>query len=294
MPFFSFSFFRTCDSAKNGTAAVVWRCTRLLLVALIVVSLLMVFFEERLIFIPRPYDASDAWRPLGGDYVDVHFRSADGTKLHAWYFQHSAPRVHLLYCHGNAGNITGRLEIARQLSRIGASVFLFDYRGYGRSEGSPDEAGVLADARAARQEFARIAEIPEEEIVVLGRSIGGGVAVDLAARDGARGLILESTFTDLPAVASVHYPFLPVRYLLRTRLDSLAKISDYSGHLLQYHGTDDRIVPIALGKQLFAAAPGREGVEKEFFLWESGDHNEQPPPEYYEAMLRFFGRLPSN
>jgi len=270
------------------------RFTRLLVFALAVLVLLMVFFEERFIFVPRPYDGGDAWQPPGGDYVDVAFRSVDGTELHAWYFQHPSPRVHLLHCHGNAGNITGRLEIARQLFRLGASVFLFDYRGYGRSKGSPDEAGILQDAQSARKEFARVAGIPTADIVLLGRSLGGAVAVDLAAREGSRGLILESTFTDLPAVASVHYPFLPVRWLLRTRLDSLTKIADYSGPVLQFHGTADRIVPVEIGKQLFAAVPGTEGTDKELFLWEGGGHNEQPPPEYYEVMDRFFDRLPAH
>lgn len=277
---------------QGGFVSLALRFTKLLVFALIVVVLLMVFFEERFIFIPRTYDGSDAWQPPGGDYLDVAFRSVDGTELHAWYFQHPAPRVHVLYCHGNAGNITGRIEIARQMFRLGASVFLFDYRGYGRSEGSPTEAGILQDARAARQEFARLAEIPTAEIVLVGRSLGGAVAVDLAAREGARGLILESTFTDLPAVASVHYPFLPVRWLLRTRLDSIAKILDYSGPVLQFHGTADRIIPVEIGKQLFAVVPGIEGKDKELFLWEGGDHNEQPPPEYYEVMDRFFDRLP--
>jgi fermentation-respiration switch protein FrsA (DUF1100 family) len=282
-------------SAEKGIfASSAWPVTRLLVFILIGVALLMVFFEERFIFIPRPYDGSDAWRPPGGDYVDVHFQAADGTNLHGWYFQHPAPRAHVLHCHGNAGNITGRLEIARQLVRLGASVFLFDYRGYGRSEGSPTEWGVLEDARAARKEFSRRAGAGEAEIVLLGRSLGGGVAVDLAARDGARGLILESTFTDLPEVASLHYPFLPAKWLLRTRLDSLSKIRHYLGHVLQFHGTDDRIVPLEMGKRLFAAVPGREGVQKEFFLWDGGDHNQHPPPEYYEAMGRFFDRLPSD
>ena len=252
----------------------------------------MAIFEEYLVFHPRKYDGSDAWRPDRGDCEDVIFRAADGTLLHAWYFQHPDPRVHLLYCHGNAGNITGRLGVARRLVQLGASVFLFDYRGYGKSEGSPTEQGVLADARAARIEFARRAGISEEQVVLLGRSLGGGVAVDLAAKEGARGLILESTFTDLPDVARVQFPFFPARWLLRSRFDSIGKIAAYQGPLLQYHGTDDQIVPIALGKKLFAAASGVEGEQKEMYVKPGGDHNEQPPLEYYEVMDRFFDRLP--
>ena len=159
--------------------------------------------------------------------------------------------------------------------------------------GSPTEKGVLEDARAARREFARRADVDEEEIVLLGRSLGGGVAVDLAARDGARGLILESTFTDLPDVASARFPFFPVRLLLRTQFDSINKISDYQGPLLQFHGTDDQIVPRELGQRLFAAANGKEGEQKILFVWQGGDHNEVPPKEYYQIMRQFIERLPS-
>ena len=270
-----------------------WRYGYLLVFPLVGVVCVVAIFEERLIFHPRKYDGSNAWRPSGSDCQDVTFQAADGTRLHAWYFEHPDPQVHLLYCHGNGGNITGRLGVARQLVKRGASVFLFDYRGYGRSEGSPTEQGVLEDARAARSELAQRAGIDEAEIVLLGRSLGGGVAVDLAAKEGARGLILESTFTDLPDVASVRFPFFPARWLLRTRFDSIGKLPTYKGPLLQYHGSDDRIVPIELGRRLFAAANGVEGEEKEFFVMEGGDHNEMPPPDYYESMQEFFQRLPS-
>ena len=276
----------------RGGSSVLWRIVRGVALVLITVAVVMAFFEERFIFFPSTYDGGDAWRPPGGDYEDVFFESSDGTQLHAWYFPHAVPRANILYCHGNGGDITGRLEIARQLVRLGASVFLFDYRGYGRSEGSPTERGVLSDARAARKEFSRRAGVEESEIVLLGRSLGGGVAVDLAARDGARGLILESTFTDLADVAAVHYRWLPTRWLLRTRFDSIGKISDYTGQLLQFHGTEDRIVPVALGKRLFAAASGEAGKQKTLFLWEEGDHNQHPPPDYYQAMDQFLGRLP--
>ena len=278
--------------SRHYVSAGLWRIGRLVVLVLTGVICVVAIFEEYLVFHPRKYDGSDAWRLSKGDCEDVVFRAADGTLLHAWYFQHPDARVHLLYCHGNAGNITGRVGVARQLVQLGASVFLFDYRGYGKSEGSPTEQGVLADARAARSELAKRAGISEEQVVLLGRSIGGGVAVDLAAKEGARGLILESTFTDLPDVARVRFPFFPARWLLRSRFDSIGKITAYRGPLLQYHGTDDQIVPIALGKRLFAAAPGVEGEQKEFYVKPGGDHNEQPPSEYYEVMDRFFDRLP--
>jgi fermentation-respiration switch protein FrsA (DUF1100 family) len=177
------------------------------------------------------------------------------------------------------------------LRRLGFSVLVFDYRGYGKSEGSPNEKGVLLDARAARAWLAKRTGVAEREIVLWGESLGGGVAVDLAARDGARGLILESTFTSLPDVAAVHFRFLPVRLLMRSRLDSLNLIGQYKGPLLLSHGTADEIIPYALGQQLFAAA----NEPKESVSFPGGFHNGPPhpeeQPEFQAALERFFNRL---
>jgi fermentation-respiration switch protein FrsA (DUF1100 family) len=269
-----------------------WRILCSVAIFCVTVVLLMVFFEERFIFFPQPYDGSPEWRPMGIEYEDVTFSAADGTRLHGWYFPHRSPRAAVLHCHGNGGNITGRIEVARRLHQLGASVLLFDYRGYGRSEGRPTEAGVAQDARAARALLAERAGLEETEIVVLGRSLGGAVAVELAARDGARGLILESSFTELADIAAIHYPFLPVRLLLRNRFDALKKLPDYHGELLQVHGTADRLVPLEFGRKLFEASGQIEGEGKTFFLFNGGDHNELPPPAYYEEMDRFFERLP--
>jgi fermentation-respiration switch protein FrsA (DUF1100 family) len=162
---------------------------------------------------------------------------------------------------------------------------LFDYRGYGRSSGKPSEAGILDDARAARLWLANRAGMPEGQIVLVGHSLGGGVAVDLAAKDGARGLILESTFTSLPDAAESH---VPVRELMSMQFDSLAKIPSYRGPLLQMHGDADRVVPFALGRKLFAAA----NEPKKFVAIAGGDHSDPPPLEYEQALDRFLDSLP--
>jgi fermentation-respiration switch protein FrsA (DUF1100 family) len=142
---------------------------------------------------------------------------------------------------------------------------------------------VLADARAARQWLAQRAGIDEKEIVLLGRSLGGAVVVDLASKDGARALVLESTFTSVPDVAAHYYPWLPVRMFLRTRLDACSQIANYHGPLFQSHGDADTIIPSKFGRRLFEAA----NQPKEFFNISGGDHNELPPPEYYDALRRF-------
>ena len=143
------------------------------------------FLENSLIFIPHRYPAGD-WRPTGFPFEDAWFQAADGTRLHGWYVPCANARSAVLFCHGNAGNVTHRAYILETLHRqVGVSVLIFDYRGYGRSEGKPNEEGILADARAARGWLAAREKIAESNVVLMGESIGGAVAVDLAARDGA-------------------------------------------------------------------------------------------------------------
>lgn len=142
--------------------------------------------ERSLLFYPTPSHGDANRQPKGLDAQNAHFQSADGTKLHGWYLRHPDPRAVVLFCHGNAGNIRHRAGLLKGLQqRIGVSAMIFDYRGYGHSEGTPTEAGVMADARAARKWLAQREGIAEDRIVVMGRSIGGAVAVDLAAGDGA-------------------------------------------------------------------------------------------------------------
>jgi fermentation-respiration switch protein FrsA (DUF1100 family) len=260
-----------------------WRVVRLLLIGYLVLLLVMSFFEESFVFVPLNY-AEDDWHPRGLVFEEAKFQAADGTRLHGWYVPRPGAAAAVLFLHGNAGNITHRADVLRILhDRVGASVLIFDYRGYGRSQGRPNEAGVLADARAARKWLAAREGLRETDLVLLGESLGGAVAVDLAAADGARALVLESTFTSLPDAAAYHFPWLPVRLLMRTRLDSAAKIAAYHGPLLQSHGQPDTVIPFALGQRLFEAA----NEPKQFITFTDRDHNDPRPPEYYEALAGF-------
>jgi fermentation-respiration switch protein FrsA (DUF1100 family) len=260
-----------------------------LLAAYLTMLVLMMWFEESLVFFPIRYPGGN-WQPRGLDYEDVWFTAADNVRLHGWYCPNPAASAVVLFAHGNAGNLSHRAEALRMLHKCGAEVLIFDYRGYGQSEGRPNEAGILQDARAARAWLAGRAAVPEKEVVLFGESLGGAVMVDLAACDGARGLILQSTFPSLPEVAARHYPWVPVRLLMRTELNSLAKIDRYQGPVLQSHGDDDRIVPYELGQKLFTAA----NEPKRFFTIRGGDHNDFPPPEYYAAVKEFLGALPEH
>jgi len=243
--------------------------------------------ESSLVFQPTQYPQGD-WAPAGLAYEDVHFTAEDGTRLHGWYCPHPRPRAVVLLCHGNAGNITDWAGVLRHLNRDhGLAVMTFDYRGYGRSEGEPDEEGILKDARAARAWLARRTGVAERDVVLMGRSLGGAVAIDLAAKDGTRGLILESTFTSLPEVAGEQVAWLPFRLLMRNQLNSLKKIPRYHGPLLLSHGDADSLIPFEQSQRLFAAA----NEPKHFVRIPGGDHNDPQTPEYCRALDGFITAL---
>jgi fermentation-respiration switch protein FrsA (DUF1100 family) len=245
-------------------------------------------FENSNVFFPSRYPEGD-WTAAGARFEDAWFTVDDGTRLNGWYCAHEKPVAAILVAHGNAGNITQYSAMLETLhDRHHASVLIFDYRGYGKSEGEPDLAGILEDARAARRWMARREKIAESDVVLLGQSLGGGLMVDLAAADGARGLVLTSTFTSLPDVAAHHLPLLPTRWLMPNHLDSAAKIGKYHGPLLQMHGDKDRTIPLALGKRLFDAA----NEPKRFVVQPGRDHNDAWPEIYHRALQKFLASLP--
>jgi fermentation-respiration switch protein FrsA (DUF1100 family) len=222
-------------------------------------------------------------------FEDCWFQSVDGIRLHGWYLKQDDPQAVILDIHGNAGNLTHRAAMAAQLrQRLRASILVFDYRGYGRSEGVPTIEGIVRDARAARDYLARRERMAPEAIVLLGRSLGGAVAVALASEEGARGLVLESTFSSLHDVAASHYPELLVNLLVAERLDSVSKIAKYRGPLLQSHGDADRTISFKLGRKLFEAA----NEPKTFVVIPGGDHNDSQTEDYYRQLERFVAGLP--
>lgn len=243
--------------------------------------------ERSLLFHPVAWPDGER-APDGLTPEDAWFTAADGTRLHGWYVDHPEPRGVALLCHGNAGNISGLAETLQILNqRHGLAVLAFDYRGYGRSEGKPSEAGILQDARAARTWLARRVDVAESDVTLMGVSLGGGVAVDLA-QDGARGLVLASTFTSLPAAAKHHFSWLPTGSMMTFRMNSLEKIRNYPGPVLISHGDEDEVIPFEHGQQLYAAAAG----EKVFFRVPGGRHNDPQPEEYRVAFDAFLDRLP--
>ncbi|MHB8865440.1 MAG: alpha/beta hydrolase [Pirellulaceae bacterium] len=279
---------RTGRGTRWSSGPRVGRFLRAAALAYFFFVLAMMWFETALVF-PRWAIPAGNWQPEAFSYQDVFFTSADGTRLHGWYFDRPGATLHVLYCHGNGEDVAALGEYMDLLrDRHEVAIFVFDFRGYGRSEGRPEERGVIEDARAAQQWLADRAGVTPAEIVVWGRSIGAAIAVQLAADPGARGVILERAFTSLPEVAAVHYPWLPVRWLMRNRFDSLAQIGAYQGPLLQSHGTADEVVPFALGQQLFAAAAASP---KQFVAMPGVTHNGPNDAAYYTVLQRFLDQL---
>ena len=270
-----------------------WRSVRLLLAVYLLMLLAMMFLETWLVYPIPPVNRGD-WHPAGLDFEDVWFTSADGTKLHGWFVERPQAKRAILYCHGNGENVGMNADVVAQLSdSLDASVFIFDYRGYGHSEGTPTEAGCIADGLAAEQWLAqRIGKQPGE-IVVMGRSIGGSIATAIAAEQGAQALVLVNAFSRMTDVAADHYPWLPVRLMMKNRYDSVVRIRNYSGPVFQSHGGADWIVPIGFAHELFAAAPTSQ---KRFLEFPDRGHNDPEPASYFRQLADFLdevGRQPT-
>ena len=225
-------------------------------------------FQSTLIYFPSKSHYATP-KAAGLEYEDVWLTTADGVRIHGWFVFHPEPRGTLLFFHGNAGNIGDRIESLQIFNRLGLNSLIIDYHGYGLSGGSAGEQETRLDAKAAWDHLTTDRGIPPEDIVVFGRSLGGGVAAWLASETNPAGLILESSFTSVPDLAAKYYPLFPVRLLARVRYDSKAALSRIRCPVLIVHSVDDEIVPFSHGRALFDAAP-----PSRFFLELRGGHND--------------------
>lgn len=237
--------------------------------------------DELMLFMPTRYPEGD-WDPPDLNYRDVDIVSKDGTKVHAWYCPAENPRLIMLYTHGNAGHIASRVSWLRYLQKEArVSVLALDYRGYGKSDGKPTVAGAIEDAQAARDKLAELAGVDTREIVLMGESLGGAIAVQLAAEKPAKGLILQSTFASLYAAAKVHFPSL-AWLVPKNKLNSIEKIKQYQGPLFQSHGNRDQTIPFQQAAALYRSA----NSPKSFMEIAGADHNDWRTPEYLEHFQR--------
>jgi uncharacterized protein len=239
-------------------------------------------FIERQIFFPDPFLV---WTPaeVGLRYQDVWIDTSDRVRLHGWLVPAASSLGLFLFCHGNAGNISHRVDNIQRLHEIGFTVFIFDYRGYGNSEGRISEEGFYLDAEAAYRTARSFAERDNLKLIVFGRSLGGIAAVHIAAQVACAGVILESTFTHMGAMAREHFPLPGTERVLRSRLNSVDKIGRVKAPLLFFHGDLDVIVPLRLGQELFEAAPS----PKEFVVIPGAGHNDT----YLVAGKTYFDKL---
>ncbi len=205
-------------------------------------------------------------------YDEVVFHTEGGLRLTGWYVYGSggkeAGKGVILFCHGNSRNISHRMDMLKILSGMGLDTFIFDYRGYGASEGRPGEDGTYMDALAAWNYLVKEREIGSKKIIIYGRSLGGGVASWLASRVEPSAVVLESTFTSVPDLASDLYPYIPARILSRFRYDTIGRVGDIKAPLLIVHSRDDELIPISHARELVSAAG--EGTR---FAEIGGSHN---------------------
>ncbi len=247
---------------------VLWSIVVVSLSAYLAVTAAVWVLQPRLLYFPeRKHDAAPD--DIGLPYESVSITTADGVKIHGWYIPSERSRGAVLFCHGNAGNISHRLFFIELLNRMGMNTLIFDYRGYGWSEGKPTEEGTYRDAEAAWNYLLSEKKFKPGEIVILGRSIGGAIAARTAREHKPGALIVESSFTSVKDIGAEVYPFLPVRWLSRYDYDTLGFIRDVSCPVLVIHSPQDEIIPIHHGLSLYAAA----NAPKEF-LEIRGSHNE--------------------
>jgi fermentation-respiration switch protein FrsA (DUF1100 family) len=226
----------------------------------------------------------------GLDHDELEIETDDGQRLHGWWIptQRDRSAGHILLFHGNAGNIGDRVAHARLLVRAGFDVMLFDYRGYGRSSGRPDEQGTYLDGRAACRAVSARAGCDPARVTYLGESLGAAVAAELAIWSPPRALILQSAFTSLRDVARRHYPFIP-RFLIPDAYPTIERIGSVGAPVLVVHGDRDAVVPLSHGQKLFDAARQPKRLE----VFPGLGHNDllSASERYVEVVVRWIGGL---
>lgn len=247
-----------------------WSLLTSLAIAYGAVLVLVYVFQSRLVYFPQiGREVAVTPRAYGLAFDPVIIATADGEKLAAWWVPAERARGTVLIFHGNAGNISHRLDYLTMFHRMGYSSLIIDYRGYGQSTGSPSEEGTYRDAEAAWRWLTSERGVKAGDVVLLGESLGGAVAAWLAARVTPRALVLASVFTSVPELGAQVYPFLPVRLISRFSYDTLGALKSVNVPVLVAHSRDDDIIPFTHGRTLYEAAN-----EPKQFLEMRGGHND--------------------
>jgi fermentation-respiration switch protein FrsA (DUF1100 family) len=222
----------------------------------VAVALFVAWREPRLLYYPlREIEATPAQISLL--FEDVWLTARDGVRLHGWYVPASnTSAATVLFLHGNAGNISHRLEKLALFHGLGVNTLILDYRGYGQSAGTPNERGTYLDAQAGYDWLTQLRSVPSSSIIAYGESLGAAVAVELAVTNTVAGVVLEEPFTSVAEVGQKLFPYLPVRLLVRNKYNTLSKMARLRSPLLIFHSRDDEMFPYAYAERLLAAAPG--------------------------------------
>jgi fermentation-respiration switch protein FrsA (DUF1100 family) len=239
-----------------------------LLAGYLLLVVFVYFIQGRMVYFPTK-EIANTPLDIGLHFEEVILRTSDGINISAWFIPAQKERGVILFCHGNAGNISHRLDSIKIFHDLNLSVFIFDYRGYGSSDGSPSEKGTYRDAEAAFRYLVETRNIDPRKIVIFGRSLGSAVAAEIGFRFNSAALILESGFTSVADLGRKYYPYLPVKLLSRFDYSTARKVGRIDIPKLIIHSLDDDIVPFEHGEKLFAKA-----AEPKMFLQIKGSHND--------------------
>jgi hypothetical protein len=240
----------------------------ILVTSWVLIALLIYFYQPKLIYFPqKEVEVTPEYISL--DYEELTLTTSDDVKLNAWWIPNPDARATLLFLHGNAGNISHRLDSINIFYNLGLSVLIIDYRGYGKSTGAPSEQGTYIDAETAWDYLTKERNINPDNIIIFGRSLGGAVAIWLAEKHHSAGLIVESSFTSIADIGKHYYPYLPTSLLARIKYPSKNRISNVKSPVLIIHSANDEIIPYKYGQQLFEIANNPKS-----FLTIHGGHNE--------------------
>ena len=234
----------------------------------LLLALLIYLFQPRLVYIPHR-DLVATPTEIGLAYQEVYFTTEDGVRLSGWLVPAKGARSTVLFCHGNAGNISYLLEELRLFHRLGLNILVFDYRGYGHSEGNPSEQGTYLDVEAAWNFLVREQGSATDEIIVCGHSLGGPIAAWLARKHTPGALFLEAAFTSIPELGQELYPIFPARLLARFAYNTLVYVAEVNCPVLVVHSRDDELIPFTHGRRLFEAAR-----QPKSFVEIRGGHND--------------------
>ena len=250
-----------------------------IIIIYVVVVILLYTLQARLIFYPGKLSQNYKFK-TGTGAEEIVLQTTDGERINGLFFRNKGPDV-ILYFHGNAGDLSGWQFVAEDFNGLGYNFLIIDYRGYGKSSGEISESGFYLDSQAA-YEFLIAKGFDPHNIIIYGRSIGCGIAVDLASRKRCKGLILESPFSNLPALANEKFPFFFPSLYVRYRFDNVGKINDVKSPVIFLHGSDDTLIPSSHSRKLFDTFKGK----KEMILVENGSHNDLNTFAQYDEFLK--------